>query len=298
VHAAHHPTHWDSICTSGLGCDTSVPQGDRSLLDFFELRIDPRDGRVMVLFTDANKRPRAATGLIGIDMFAKQKAGPSLLGSVGTVKPDPRPIVRNTSYDRIGDARFPISSFGPPPQPVAVPGLDIQWVKLSKTTLPGTAHALRVQMKVRNLSDGALANALAQLTSQQLKFVVRWKSGYRPDFVVADWRPGQGFTFLRGHLFEDRTADGTLELYTGDRDTPGSVDQAHGLITWKVPYFFMQAYTLGADRTAMPNLTPAHPGDPIWEVAGWTFGRPSPQPGALDYYNQADSTPSFDFRLP
>jgi hypothetical protein len=60
----------------------------------------------------------------------------------------------------------------------------------------------------------------------------------------------------------------------------------------------MQAYEMRPDRTALPNLHPAHPGDSLWEVAGWTFGRPNPQPGALDYYNQADSTPSFDYRLP
>jgi hypothetical protein len=176
--------------------------------------------------------------------------------------------------------------------------MDIQWVKLTKTTLPGKPQALQVQMKVHDLSDEALQNAMAQMTSQQLKFVVRWKSGYRPDFVVADYRPAQGFTFLRGHLFKDRTADGTLQLYTGDTNTVGTVNQANGLITWKIPYSFMQAYELPADRTATPKLHPAHPGDPLWEVAGWTFGRPNPQPGLLDYYNQADSTASFDFRLP
>jgi len=60
------------------------------------------------------------------------------------------------------------------------------------------------------------------------------------------------------------------------------------------------------------ELAPAHKassGDHIWDVTAFTFGRPSadePQQGGEavcpsligDYYNQADSTPSFDYRLP
>ena len=152
-------------------------------------------------------------------------------------------------------------------------------------------------MKVRDLSDAGLGAALVQMASQQLKFVVRWKSGYRPDFVVADWRPGEGFTFHAGHLFFDRTADGKLEIYSGDKTPVASVNQGTGLITWKLPYWFMQDYDI-KDLTKKPEIDQARPGDFIWEVAGWTFGRPNPQPGVLDYYNQADSTPSFDFRLP
>jgi hypothetical protein len=298
VRVSQHVTHWDSICTNGLGCDTSVPPGDRSLLDFFQLQIDPRNGRLMVVFTEGNKQPRTDTGLIAIDVFAKQKSGPSLFKRIGNVAPDPRNIVRSGSKDPQGDSHFPISSFGGPPPTRYVKPMDIRLVKLSKGVLPKAEHALRIQMKVRDLSDQGLGQALADMGSQQLKFVVRWFSAYRPDFVTANWRPGQGFTFRRGHLATNRTADGKLEVYNGGHGTPGHVNRKTGVITWLIPYRFIQDFDLGKDKTAKPVTDTARPGDHIFEVTGWTFGIPSPQSGAGDYYNQADSTPSFNFRLP
>ena len=298
VRASQHITHWDSICTNGLGCNVSVPPGDRSLLDFFELEMDPNNGRLMVVFTEANKRPRHETGFIAIDVFAKQKSGPSLLRRVGNVTPDPREIVRSTSHDPQGDSRFPISSFGGPPPTREVKPLDIEQVHLSKGTLPDTANALKVQMTVRDLSDQGLSQALVDMASQQLKFVVRWFSASRPDFVTADWRPGQGFEFRRGRLLRQITSDGKLEVYNGGRPTPGHVNRKTGTITWLVPYRYIQDIDLGKNKSAMPDTDRAKPGDFIFEVTGWTFGRPNPQSGAGDYYNQADSTPSFNFRLP
>jgi hypothetical protein len=297
VHVSHHTIHWDSICTLGLGCDVSVPRGDRSLLDFFQTRVDPRDGRLFVIFTESNKRARRPAGLLAIDVVAKQKGGPSMFARVGRVHRDPRRIVRNGAHDRRGDARFPISSFGAPPPSKYLPGADLRSVALSPTTLPHVKHALKIRVKVRNLSDQALGQALAQMASVQLKFVVRWFSAYRPDFVVADWRPGQGFSFRRGHMFRQRTSDGRLEIYTGDQTTPGRVNRKKGIITMFVPYRFIQDYDLAKDKTAKPSLGPARPGDKIYEVTAWSFGRPNFQSGSLDFYNMADATPSFDCRL-
>jgi hypothetical protein len=127
--------------------------------------------------------------------------------------------------------------------------------------------------------------------------VVRWFSAYRPDFAVADWRPGQGFSFHRGHLFRQRTSDGRLEIYNGDRATPGHVDRKRDVITMFVPYGFIQDYDLAKAKTAKPSLGAARPGDRIYEVTAWSFGRPNVQSGALDYYNMTDATPSFDHRL-
>jgi hypothetical protein len=298
VRVSQHVTHWDSICTNGLGCDTTVPPGDRILLDFFQLQMDPRNGRLMVVFTEGNKQPRKSTGLIAIDVFAKQKSGPSLFKRVGNVAPDQRRVVRTGSTDPQGDSRFPISSFGGAPPTQYVKSMDIRLVKLSKGDLPTAPHSLRIQMKVRDLSDQALGQALADMGSQQLKFVVRFFSAYRPDFVTANWRPGQGFTFRRGLLYTNRTADGKLEVYNGGESTPGHVNRKTGVITWVVPYRFMQDFDLGKDKTAKPVIGRARPGDHIYEVTGWSFGIPNPQSGVGDYYNQADSAPSFNFRLP
>lgn len=302
VKVASHPIHWDSICLSGLGCNVSNPPGDRTLLDFFQIRMDPRDGRVSVVYNESNKRPRVdKLGLIAIVTFSQQKTGPSLLRRVGKVRPDRRANVRSRSIDRRGDAKFDFSSLGPPePSRENQPALDIQSLEVSKSSI-GDKKALKFTMKMKALSDSALTAAALNLDSKELKFVVRWFSGYRPDYLTADWTPGRGFQFGAGHLKQERdelTADSKLQIYPspGRKRFPGRVSREKGTITFKVPYTFIQDFDLGRNLKARPTIDHLRRGDKIYEVTAWTFGRPNATGAAADYYNQADSTPSFDYR--
>lgn len=302
VRVTHHPIHWDSICLSGLGC--TATGGDRTLLDFFQTRIDPRNGRLFVVFNESNKKPGQAVGPIAIVTLAKQKMGPSLLKSVGKVKPDRRAILRSSARDPKGDARFDFSSLGPPPpQRTNIPSLDVRRLNLAPASIgrknrPG----MKLTMKMEgDLSDASLAEALATIQSQELKFVVRWFSAFRPDFVVANYRPGGGFSFFEGNLAREITADGKLETYpapgSGRRAIKGKVNAEEGTISMFLKYEEIQDFDLGKNLTKRPDVGKAKAGDKIYEVTAWTFGRPNPQSGAGDYYNQADSTPSFDYRL-
>ncbi|MDQ5815691.1 MAG: hypothetical protein M3516_05285, partial [Actinomycetota bacterium] len=83
----------------------------------------------------------------------------------------------------------------------------------------------------------------------------------------------------------------------GRRAIPGRVNLAERTITMKMPYLGIQDFDLGRNLKVKPTIGPAGPGDKIFEVTAFTFGRPNVQSGALDYYNQADSTASFDYRL-
>jgi hypothetical protein len=297
VRANSHPNHWDQVCTGGIGCTTG---GDRTLYDFFTLRADPRDGRLYVVFTQSNKIPGTAAGVISIDTLTKQKSGPSLFASPGRVVPDRRRNVRRSASDPKGDALFDFSSFGPPdPKRQNQPALDLRRLKLSRSSLKVNGKkqpALKLRMKTSSLSDPDLTSALQNMESQQLMFVVRWFSGFQPDYVVASWRPAQGFSFSYGHL--DTSTGPLLETYAGDQTTPGKVNAKKATITLKIPYRQIQRFKLGADKSVTPKEHPARRGTHIWEVTAFTFGRVNPGGGASDYFNQADSTPSFDFRLP
>ncbi|CAN5119259.1 hypothetical protein BH20ACT24_BH20ACT24_14750 [soil metagenome] len=300
VKATHHPIHWDSICLSGLACTTSG--GDRSLLDFFQMRMDPRDGRVFVVFNESNKKARDEAGLIAIVTATKQKAGPSLLAAQGQVVADPRSIIRSTSFDPAGDAQFDFSSLGPPPARTNVPALDIESLKFTPTTVDGF-KAVKMDLKLRGpIDDDSLTAAMVQMQSQELKFLVRWFSAYRPDYAVATWKPAIGFTFDGGYLAQpELTADGRLEIYPdpGRRFAiPGSRNVATRTITMNFRYSFISDLDMKPDPTEVPSVGAAKSGDLIWEVTAFTFGRPNPQPFVGDYYNQADSTPSFDYKLP
>ncbi|MDQ4145132.1 MAG: glycoside hydrolase [Actinomycetota bacterium] len=303
VKVASHPIHWDSICLNGLGCNVSQPPGDRTLLDFFQIQMDPRNGRVSTVFNESNKYPRAELGPIAIVNFAQQKSGPSLLKKEGRVRPDRRPNVRSRSRDPKGDAKFDFSSLNPtpPPRRTNQKALDFKRVRLSRASIKGK-RAILFKLKLRDLSDTALLTAAANLDAQELKFVVRWFSAYRPDYAIASYVPGVGFEFGAGHLKAERgeiTPDGKLETYPapGRIRIPGKVDQEKGIITMKVPYRFIQDFDLGKKLIAKPSLGPARKGDKIYEVTAWTFGRVAPENAPGDYYNQADSTPSFDYRL-
>ncbi len=306
VKATHHPIHWDSICTLGLGC--SVSGGDRTLLDFFQMRLDPADGRLHVVFNESNKKPRADVGPIAIVTEAKQKVGPSMYENVGRVQPDRRKIVRSGSNDPLKDARYRFSSFGTVPERQNFKALDLESLRVSParfTFNDKRRQGLKIRMKLNDLSDAELERAALRL-GPQLKFVVRWFSAYRPDFTVVNWDPVQGFSkFYEGNLRRELTDDGKLEIYPAPaprrKEIKGNVNQKKGTITMFMPYGGIQDFDLGSNLEAKPSVGPAQPGDKIYEVTAFTFGRPqgaSPREGfPADYYNQADSTPSFDHQL-
>jgi hypothetical protein len=326
VHATHHPIHWDSICLSGLACN--VIGGDRTLLDFFQIRKDPDTGRLFVVFNESNKKPahiyfgekkpRDLFGEIAIVTLAKQKTGPSLYANRGFVAPDRRDIVRSGATDPRGDARFDFSSLGPPdPRRNNINAMDLRWMRLSPTTIRSEGKrkpALEIRVKLRDLTDAALADALAEFSqnpppTQELKVVVRWFSAFRPDWVLANWSPSGSWEFWEGNLKTERcetTVDAKLETYPtraeGRHSIPGNVNMDTGVITMKMPYSGIHDFDYGRTFTSRPIRSIVKPGDKIFEVTAFTFGHVEDAPttpcaSVGDYYNQADSTPSFDYRL-
>ena len=57
VKATTHPFHYDSICLNGLGCDLSVPPGDRTMADFLAIDYNPVTGKTTIIFNRTNKKP-------------------------------------------------------------------------------------------------------------------------------------------------------------------------------------------------------------------------------------------------
>ena len=78
VVATTHPMHYDSICLNGLGCDLSVPAGDRTLADFFAIKYNPvshrAPGRLQQRREEARARP---PGTSPRPMVITQIGGPS-----------------------------------------------------------------------------------------------------------------------------------------------------------------------------------------------------------------------------
>ncbi|MCA1823473.1 MAG: hypothetical protein LC640_04265, partial [Frankia sp.] len=110
VKATNHPFHYNSICLGGLGCDLSIPKGDRSLADYFAIDLNPKDGRLSTVFNASNKVPSDEIGHIATPVVVTQNDGPSNLGFKLKKKRNVRRIV---SVDPAGDAIAPYSNLTP-----------------------------------------------------------------------------------------------------------------------------------------------------------------------------------------
>jgi hypothetical protein len=308
--ATTHPVHFDSICVSGLGC--TLINGDRTLLDFFQNRLDP-DGHIHVVFNQSNKVPGAAAGRIAIVTYVKQIAGPSLYaavdagdanrGEVGPAYPDPRPVVRDSSADRTGDAQFPFSQFVPqPPARINMEALDVNGLSITPSCMTGLeAGAFDIDLNLGDISDAALAEALVTQTTtgspaSSLLWVVRWFSGTDPYSAVAKWSPAEGFTFGFNALRLD-TSTGRLEVYPGDQPIVSGARVNNTTIRMTVQPSMFQSLVLPKQPDGDPIIRAAVVGDRIYDVTAFTFGNQSPVPEEQTYLNQGDSTAPFDHVL-
>lgn len=295
--ATTHPVHWDSICVSGLGCNLAVPPGDRTLLDFFQNRLDPK-GYVHVTFNQSNKIPRASVGRIAIVTYVKQIAGPGLYASA-TPTADPRPVVRNSSVDHAGDARFPFSTFGAPPlsQPNVI-GADIKRLTLTPVTGTGVEPGtFQIALELANASDSALLQALQQQAAGgspagSMVYAVRFFSGTDPYSAVAKWTPGVGFRFGFGGL--SMQADDKLETYPGLEREIAGCRSGNTLLMTVSPSFF-KALDLPATPAGEPVIRPAAAGDRVYDVTAFVFGNASAFPEVQSYMNLLDATAAFDY---
>src|SRR5438309_2414436 len=55
--ASDHTIQTGPICIDGLGCDLSTPARDRTLLDFFQVSIDPTNGAADIAYSDDHAAP-------------------------------------------------------------------------------------------------------------------------------------------------------------------------------------------------------------------------------------------------
>ena len=304
-----HPFHYGSICLGGLGCDLSVPKGDRSLADYFAMDLSPTTGRLHIVYGSAAKKPDDAVGHVSTATVVSQESGPSLLG--GTVKPR-RPVVRTQTADPEGDALAPYSQLYVTPDPQNVPALDVLDVKVEpevdlETGEPVDDGGVTITMKVADLNDDALDEALTSTgaPSQSLVWLFRFLNGFQPAGATAAWSPATGFTFG----FDDFTtksteagqADPTSEkiiVWPQATQIDGDVNQDSGLIRLNVPRSLLKAQTNTTGKGQVPELVDATDGSRFYDATVFTLGNSaSPVQDVQSYLYQVDSTASMDFVL-
>ncbi len=94
--ASDHVIHTGSICISGLNCNLSG-SGDRTLLDFFQVSIDPTNGAADIAYADDHAAPGSA-----VVYFTRQCTGASATTGASIVNdcappPPPTPAPQGTT---------------------------------------------------------------------------------------------------------------------------------------------------------------------------------------------------------
>jgi len=317
VKASSHPMHYDQICQNGLGC---VAGGDRSLVDFFAIDYNPANGELAVVYNWAHKRPGDVAGQFTTTVSVRQVAGPSQNG--GKIDNKERKAVRNATPDPEGDAYNDFSDLFVTGKRGNTPALDVTHVEI--LPLSGGGDGLTVQMKLADLSSGALQNALTDLPAQSLLWIFYYVDGYRYKAASARWNPVQGFSFghngYEGSLQECSTPpsnDPTDPLpaaaqnpagltnpdqcvyYRGGTAIQGRVDQAAGNIELDLPLAMLTALKDVEPPARSPAEVPAQPGDRIYSAAVYTQGNSvSPVQMIQSWMVPVDNTAAMDFLIP
>jgi hypothetical protein len=311
VKGTTHPFHYDSICLNGLGCDLSVPPGDRSMADFFSLDYSPVDKKIYVTFNRSNKKPDEDLGHIASPMVITQIGGPSLGG--GTIS-STRPVLRSSSADPPADALSSYSILAPAPDPPTTnePAGDFLSVSVGPeidlhTGAAIASHGITVTMKVADLRTTALAETAARTQSQSLLWLFRFTNGYQDVGAAARWNAVQGFTFgyndfTTGSAPCATTGPVTTEkciVYPGDTPIMGDVDQAKAVIRLNIPRFLLRGLSGTTGPGQRPSEVPAGVGTRFYDATAFSLGNTvSPLQTVQSFLYPLDNTPSMDFLLP
>jgi hypothetical protein len=322
IRATTHPSHYDSICLNGLGCDLAVPTpGDRSLVDYFTMEYNRGRHTLDIVYSNAGKMPGEAAGHIATPSVITQIAGPSNGG--GTVSRPDRAALRTTAHDKAGDAQssYSFTNPGAPvvrPVPEAVPALDL----VDRGSSPAVSVAPQkdaagrisprsgvvVTMHLKDLSPAALQQAMLSSTAKSpgsLVYAFRFVDGFQSAAAVARYDAGQGWQFgYNGYATSSAgciSKDDKCLIYPGDQatgDAPnvtGKVDVASGTITLTIPLQLLKALGKPDSSGQRPTEVPAKKGSRIYDATVFTFRNPSPVSNQQSYMEHIDNAPSFDF---
>ncbi len=296
------PLHFNAICTSGLGCNLSVPEGDRSLLEFNEVDIDESDGSMVFIFADNGRHAQApvdpATEIPQPYIMAtRQIAGESMIAGKTVQNTLPR---QTQVTDPTGDATYPKAGTAEGPNH---PVMD-----LVASRLEGTATGVHVVLDVDDLANPADAMNVTYGTgdarvTQKATWVTRFEVVYenaagatREEVYAAgmDWHLATGGPECwYGTVGVSRNAIGDIkrsEYGAANGTVTGSGCVSGNTITVEIPYSFM-----GIDLAVDP-----HPA--FRSVVGFALAQPEAeidgQPINETYFNNqrtVDATRSYDW---
>jgi Ca2+-binding RTX toxin-like protein len=234
-----------------------------------------------------------------------QEGGPSNGG--GAVTPR-REVARTDSPDAGGDALADYSSLAPgSSNPTNVPAMDFTSQSIGPELNLDNGQEVKdggftATLKLADLSDGALQNALSETGSGSLLWIFRFVNGYQASAAVARWTPAGGFSFGYNDYTTASANCGSngekCQQFPGDQPLQGKVDQATGTIQMSVPRSYLNGLNGPTGPNQRPTLDKAHPGTCFYDAAGFSLGNVSAEPTTQTFLYPIDNPPAMDFALP
>jgi uncharacterized repeat protein (TIGR01451 family) len=219
--ASDHVIHTGPICIDGLGCNLSTPARDRTLLDFFQVSVDPTNGAADITYADDHAAPgnsvlyftRQCTG-------ASATTGNSLVNDCVAPPPPVAPPQGSTCpgpqiVDFVGDAP---NSY-PGGQGQNMDNLDV--VNASFASSPGSAN-IDVTLTIKDLEAPPTAQD-PNITSGL--WTVYWQeAGTANPPGGTTWWFAQATTNGSGGSAVASFVDGTFDSTADDYTTANAID--------------------------------------------------------------------------
>ena len=275
----HKPMHLGQICNLGLGC--TVSGGDRTMADFFAVFVDPRDGRMRIVYNDTTSQYHGAHLAESTQISGVTAHGVNL-GEAASANP---------MADPTGDAQWPHYA------PVVGPGANLPQFDFTRLTLSQPdAETLRVQMELSNLTSLAPpageTSAIWLTRFQALSLGDHGEDAWRIFYVGGQSTAGGAPTFFAG--------SGAVQANPGPGG--GCVNrQPEECKVVQYPAEFqaqgsIEGNVITIDVRLQGGFGPNRPirAGTLYSVTGFAGGRSD---STADLYSDVDLTRAFDFVL-
>src|SRR6266513_2763174 len=234
--ASDHVIHKGPLCIDGLGCNVSNPMRDRTLLDFFQVSVDPTNGAADIAYADDHSAPGTA-----VVYFTRQCTGTSATTGSALVN------------DCVAPAPVP-----PPPPGTTCPGPQVvDYVGDAPNNYPGGDGSNIDNLDVVNAFFGTPSSSDLQVTLT-IKDLVAPPPPV--NLVSAFWTVY--WSFGGTTYFAQATSNGPLVTYSDGTFSGGNFNTTNAI---------SGSFNAGANGTIVFTLPRAAVGNP---PDGATLGQP------------------------
>jgi hypothetical protein len=263
-----YPNHYGTICEFGIACTTG---GDRGLLDFIQVQVDP-SGAADVAWADGANDDFNGGETSAIVDFAQQTSGPGLYG--GNVS-GPTPL--------IGAAP------GSPASYYAANGSETAAASNGNMSIVSSSVARGASSYTITMKVGSLAGLLPDpsLGGTDAIWLTRWELP-NPNPTTAS----QGHVFYAAMESDD---GGAPTFYDGD-STCGAATTHCKTLAYPPQHTITGSYTPSGTITLTVPYADVGGGGPIASVTGVTATQTAPSSTGAAIFNVIDSTPPYDVK--